>query len=334
MSVKWDEIIRLSKQYDDKNFLMEYLLWGSRFIESLDKTSFITDDFQRLFIVGMGGSGIVGDIIRDYLIWNKDIAVDVVKNSKLPKYIDEDDFLIGISFSGDTIETISAVQEALEKGIRILVITTGGKLLEISKEKKFPVILVKKALAPRAGLPQLLGATLKAIVSDKDLLSQYVMIGKTLEKKGFEYGLENEMNKAFKLAYHMWGRLPIFYSNIRYYSLLHRAKSSINENAKINAYYTVFPEGFHNEVEAYEELTDPSILPIIFRDEDDEIEYLIKHLEKLDIEFITIDLKGENNLEKILLNILMIDVASIYLSYLRRKNPLETNIINKIKKWR
>ena len=334
MDVKWNEIVRLSKEFDEKNFLMEYLLWGSRFIESLDETSFITDDFQRLAVVGMGGSGIVGDILRDHLIWDDGITVDVVKNSKLPRYIDKEDFVIGISFSGNTIETISAVREALEKGVRILVITTGGKLLEMSKEKKFPVILVKKALAPRAGLPQLLGATLKTITSDEDSLSRYVRIGKILEKKGVEYSLENEMNEAFKLAYHMWGRLPIFYANIRYYSLLHRAKSSVNENAKINAYYTVFPEGFHNEVEAYEELTDPSILPIIFRDENDEIEYLIRHLEKLGIEHIIIDLKGEDILEKILLNILMIDVASIYLSYLRRKNPLEINIINKIKEWR
>lgn len=335
IDVKWKEIIKLSEEYDEENFLLEYLQWGERFIRSIEEAPFITDEFEKIIVIGMGGSGIIGDILRDIFIWNTNIIIEVVKNSKLPGYIDkEKDLIIGVSFSGNTIETISTVKEALDKNMRVVGVTTGGKLFSILKKRNIPAALVEKALAPRAGLPQLLGSTLKIITSDEKLLKEYKEIGETLKKKADEYRIENEMNRAFMLAYYMWGRLPIFYGNIKYHSLLHRAKSSINENAKINAYYTVFPEGFHNEIEAYEEYTDPNILPVIFKEKNDEMDCLIKHFEELNIEYLIIDLTGKSSLEKILTGILLVDMSSIYLSYLRRKKPYEINVINKIKRYR
>ena len=335
IDIKWNEIIELYKKYDKKDFLSEYLRWGERFIRSIERTPFITDEFKRIIVIGMGGSGIVGDIIRDLYIWDKDITVEVIKNSKLPKHIEKErDLVVGVSFSGNTIETISAVKEAVDKEIRVIAVTTGGKLSSMLIKKNIPVILIEKALAPRAGLPQLLGSTLKAITSDGKILDKYKKIGEILKKKADEYDVENEMNKAFTLAYYMWGRLPIFYGNLRYYSILHRVKSSINENAKVNAYYSIFPEGFHNEVEIYEEYIDPNILPIILKDEYDELESLINHFDDMNIEYLILTLEGKDALEKILTTILLVDVASIYLSYLRRRNPYEIHVINKIKKFR
>ncbi len=335
VDIKWSEIIELYRKYDVKDFLSEYLRWGERFIRSVDRTSFITDEFEKIIIVGMGGSGIVGDILQDLYIWDKDIAVDVVKNSRLPKHVEgKRDLVIGISFSGNTLETISSVKEAIDKGIRVIGITTDGELSSLLMKKNIPVILIEKALAPRAGLPQLLGSTLKAITSDEKKLDRYKEIGGILKKKAGEYGIDNEMNKAFTLAYYMWGRLPIFYGDLRYHSILHRAKSSINENAKVSAYYSMFPEGFHNEVEVYEEYIDPNMLPIILKDEYDGMKPLIKHLDEMNIEYLTLSLEGRDVLEKILSTILLVDVASVYLSYLRRRNPFEIYVINKIKMLR
>jgi len=329
--LKWDDVKKLAAKYDKKNFLGEYLKWGERFQKALEKTPSLGISYKTLYVVGMGGSGIVGDILRDYLGMEMDIRV--FKYTRLPSCVGKGDLVLAVSFSGNTIETLSSVSDALSKGADVIGITTGGKLLELSEKKGFNVIRVEKALAPRAALPQLIATALKIILGEK-AVEELMKIADVLRDEASEYSLDTRDNKAFKLAYYIWGRLPILYADEGYLSILHRAKSSLNENAKINAYYQTFPEGYHNEVEAFKEIIDPVAYPIIFKDHGDNLEPFIKHLDDLEMDYLIIDLVGESRIEKILRAILLTDVASIYLAYLRKKDPFEIDVINKLKKMR
>ncbi len=331
MSLKWDDIKKLAEKYDKKNFLGEYLKWGERFQKALETTPSLDISYKTLYVVGMGGSGIVGDILRDYLGMEKDIRV--FKYTRLPRYVDDEDLVLAVSFSGNTIETLSSVSDALSKGAEVVGITTGGKLFELGEKKGFKVIRVEKALAPRAALPQLIATALK-ITLGETALEELMKIAGVLRDEAARYSLDAKDNRAFKLGYYIWGRLPILYADETYSSILHRAKSSLNENAKINAYYQTFPEGYHNEVEAFEEIIDPVTYPILFKDEGDNLEPFIKHLDDLEMDYLIIDLVGDSRIEKILRAILLTDVASIYLAYLRKKDPFEIEVINKLKKMR
>jgi glucose/mannose-6-phosphate isomerase len=305
-----------------------------RFRETLRETPEMDLKFRNLVVVGMGGSGIVGDILRDYLEWEIGMTVKTIQDSSLPKDVSREDLVLGISFSGNTIETLKTIKQALDKGIRVVAITTGGELKRLAERRGFPVVISQGALAPRAALPQLSASALKLVLNNIEGVEAMYDIAEALDRESHEYSLEREENRAYRLAYNMWGLMPIFYANTRYSSLLHRAKSSINENAKLSVYYGVFPEGYHNEIEIYDEISDPLILPIILKAPEDDLDPLIKHLEDIEVEHIIVELRGENQLERILRGILLVDVASIYLAYLRKRDPYKIDVIEKIKKMR
>ena len=104
----------------------------------------------------------------------------------------------------------------------------------------------------------------------------------------------------------------------------------------MNAYYAVAPELYHNEIESYEEVIDPGILPILLMDdeENDILKYLSRYFEEFKIDYIYMLYEGKTYLEKMLRMITLFDIASIYLAGLRRIDPYEIKAINVIKKWR
>jgi len=326
-------VVKLKEKYDPEGFLDEYLDWGNKLYESyLSGREYMVDGYERIAIVGMGGSGIVGDIIRDISYDRFKGLIIPVKDDGLPLHINSEYLVIGVSYSGNTFETLKSVRNAMNRGCKLILVSTGGKMGEMAREMGIDFIEVSESLAPRSGLPQLLGSTLGILSRLLDIRDKAIRgISRALTDDGSKYSIEREFNRAFEVAYDMWGRQPILYADVKYASLLHRGKSSLNENAKINVYYSVFPEAYHNEVEAYEYIQDPIILPVIFMDDEDELMPFINHLEEMRIEHLMINLYGEGHLEKLLRGILLIDVASIYLAYLLRRRPLDTDVINKLK---
>ncbi|MDY6915956.1 MAG: SIS domain-containing protein, partial [Candidatus Cloacimonadota bacterium] len=64
---------------------------------------------ERIVICGMGGSAISGDIAA--AAFNSIIPISVVKDYNIP-YVDEKTLVICISYSGNTEETLSCLQQA------------------------------------------------------------------------------------------------------------------------------------------------------------------------------------------------------------------------------
>jgi glucose/mannose-6-phosphate isomerase len=329
--IKWSDILKAYEEIDKNKFIDEYFKWGKRFLNALNNVERIDSNDKKIAIIGMGGSGIVGDIINDCFKWEYGKHIEVFKIDTLPKYIDKDYLVICVSFSGNTIETLSSLKDAIDRGAEVIGVSKGGKLLEMSKKYGFKFIPVEDALAPRAGLPQLLGSVLKLLSDGEYSKDMLYNIGKILDEEVDKYRLNRKYNRAFKLAYYIWGRQPILYANSRYVSVLHRAKSSFNENSKISAYYQEFPEGYHNEVEIYSSHIDPIHLPVILDDDKETLKPLMEFLETRNIDYIEIIFEGKSMLEKILRMIILMDIASIYLSYLRKIDPLIIESITELK---
>ena len=335
--MKWSEVIEAKNKYDKNGFLDEYLKWGRRLLNAYTTVETVDENYNKVLIMGMGGSGIVGDIIKYYLEYTTDITVNVYKDWRIPQRKINADKLIFISFSGNTIETLEAFKNSLKKinPEKITVITTDGALQKIADENKVNKIIIEKALAPRSGLPQLLGATIKIFRNTlgESLDNEIKKISRELEKDGEEYYIDKKENRAYNIAYHIWGRYPIFYGSTRSYPILARAKAMINENSKLSGYYQVYPEGYHNEVEIFDEQIDPVLLPLIIRwsKEEDIFKPLTEFMEENEIEFYEIIVDGETYLEYLMKAILLLDMSSIYLAYLTRRDPLETKVIKIIK---
>ena len=89
---------------------------------------------QNIVITGLGGSGIGGTIIAETLLDKLMVPVVVNKDYFLPAFVNENTLLIVSSYSGNTEETVEAMQQAITKKAQIVCITSGGKILELAKQ--------------------------------------------------------------------------------------------------------------------------------------------------------------------------------------------------------
>ena len=132
--------------------------------ELLVSDNFETPDYQNLLIVGMGGSGVAGDILK--LVINKysSINVEVSKTNGIPPHLlKAKPKCLFLSYSGNTEETISAVKEALEHDLDWFAVASGGELLSIAEENNKNYIKVPTGLQPRAALGHMARAVLHFI---------------------------------------------------------------------------------------------------------------------------------------------------------------------------
>ena len=84
----------------------------------------------KIIVAGMGGSALAAGVAQAWLAKRLTIPIEVVRTYDLPNYIDDQTLVIASSYSGNTEETVSCLQQARDKSAQIAVIASGGKLLE------------------------------------------------------------------------------------------------------------------------------------------------------------------------------------------------------------
>ena len=95
--------------------------------------SFSKDGITNIVVAGMGGSAISGDILRTIYERKGRAPIIVNRAYTIPGFVDHRSLVIVMSYSGNTEETLAACQAAMKKGARIVAISSGGKLEELSK---------------------------------------------------------------------------------------------------------------------------------------------------------------------------------------------------------
>ena len=211
-------------------------------------------DIQNVVITGMGGSAIGGNLLRVYSLDRVSIPVIVSRSYTLPFFVSEKTLVIVSSYSGNTEETLSAYETAKRRKAKIISICTGGKLKEFSLRDGYPVITIREGLSPRAAIaysfiPLVMLFGKMGLLSDlRDEMEESIEL---LEKIREEYKPEIpfEDNLAKKLAYRLYGKLPVFYGSTGITEVIaERWKGQISENSKAPAYFNFFPELNHNEI--------------------------------------------------------------------------------------
>ena len=126
-----------------------YENWPKYAQESYDNAKPISVKFEKIVFCGMGGSGLVFDILSS-LILDKPVIIN--KGYVLPKNI-SNSLMIFNSASGDTIETLTALKSALKTKNKIIAFSSGGKLENFCKKNKITHIKYNMQSSPRASLP-------------------------------------------------------------------------------------------------------------------------------------------------------------------------------------
>jgi glucose/mannose-6-phosphate isomerase len=104
----------------------------------------------NVLICGLGGSGIGGSIVADIVSGQILVPISYSKDYSIPNYVDENTLVIGSSYSGNTEETLEALDECLKRKAEVAIITSGGKLISIAKKNNLNHIVIPGGNPPRA----------------------------------------------------------------------------------------------------------------------------------------------------------------------------------------
>ncbi|MDO9578511.1 MAG: bifunctional phosphoglucose/phosphomannose isomerase, partial [Candidatus Cloacimonadales bacterium] len=285
-------------------------------------------------------SAISGDIAK--AAFENLIPIEVVKYYDLP-HIDANTLVITISYSGNTEETLSCLQQAMEKTSLIGAITAGGKMLELV-EKKYPWVEVQSGFPPRAAIARLFFSLLRLLEEFKVIPSQTQIVKNTvanLIKKADSICQDSpvEENLAKISAEQIKDTIPIIYSSVpQLFPLAYRWKCQINENAKYPAFSNTLPEMNHNEIEGWEvKGFSGTMLPIFlgFMQEKPQLHKRKTVIKKLfteqNIDYLEFFVEGNSLIEQIFSLIYLGDMISYYLAILQKVNPTSIDFIDHLK---
>jgi len=298
----------------------------------LGKDVKLTGEFSNIVVTGMGGSGIPGNLLQSILHDCK-IPIIVHKDYTVPGFVNKNTLFFAISYSGNTEETLSAFKEAVRKRATIVAITSGGKLRDLARENKTPTIIVPAGLPPRSAIAYFLFPMLVVLHNAGIAKLNVAEVKATIE------ALKNPAfeQKAKQIAEELHGKTPIIYATEQLEGAALRWKQEFNENSKAHAFYNVFSEMDHNELMAYER-TQGNYHVILLRDERDHphnkkrMDFLKQILKERKIPLTELMLKGQQPLVKLFTALYMGDLTSYYLAISEGIDPVETSLIEQLKK--
>ncbi|WP_298343685.1 SIS domain-containing protein [Ferrimicrobium sp.] len=229
------------------------------------------DHIEHVVVVGMGGSGIAGDVALAAAAPFMAIPITIVKGYELPSYVGPHSLVIAVSFSGNTEETLEVVAHAIDHGAKCVAVTSGGELARLVEERGCCVVGVDGRIPqPRAAFGAL-SVSVLGILDQVGLFkgaTGWINLAITrLKERRDELDTPDSMASA--IAAELKGTIPIIVSSgpLGQVAAM-RWKAQINENAKAPAFSSVYPEACHNELagfDAYPELLTRDLSLVILR---------------------------------------------------------------------
>ena len=302
-------------------------------------------DFDEVVFVGMGGSAIGGDLLKDWLMDDCEIPIHVSRGYNLPKFVDGDSLIIAVSYSGNTEETLRALGEALNRRCSVITVTSGGDMAKLASKKEIPCLLLPTGLRPRASLPDQffsLATLADRLALTSNLWGEVDEALNTIESLRSELSPEAQtsLNPSKKLAIELNGSVPFVYGSELLRSVAYRMMTQLNENSKVPAGSGFFPEAFHNLVMSREGrreiLKHISILLVLDPLDRLEVDRKLRNFERImEPKFgklLEITAKGKGRLARIMSSLYIGDYTSTYLAFLYGLDPSSTDSIELLKK--
>jgi glucose/mannose-6-phosphate isomerase len=301
----------------------------------------------NIVVVGMGGSAIGGDLARTLLASRLLVPFFVCRHYTLPEFVDDESLVIASSYSGNTEETLSAVNDALSRKAMLMALTTGGLLADVAKLNDIPVMPLPPGLQPRAAIGYSfvpLVMFLEKIGVVKDISQQIAATARWL-KVLREHYIEDEpaeKNPAKQLAQKIQGRIPIIYGGPTLTDVVAvRWKGQFCENAKNMAFANQYAEFNHNELVGYSDLIKKhheNLIAIQLRDADDHpkitrrMDIVHRLIRARDIEVIEVPSQGEGPMARMFSLLHLGDFVSYYLAILNEVDPTPVEPIENLKR--
>lgn len=309
------------------------------------KEACVSQAVKRVVVSGMGGSalpaGLVDMYVQDVAERNNILPVRIIQNRtyNLPIGTASDHHLhIICSYSGNTEESLSCLEEAIEKGLPVIGISAGGTLEELCKKAEVPHVklpIPTPTFQPRMGTGYFFAALVQILINHNllpDVREEMLQEGEEVKKN---LGEREERGK--ELAQLLQGKTPVIYANSRFAPVAMIWKIKINENAKTPAFWNSIPEMNHNEMVGFT-LPQGAFHVILLRDPNDHpknlkrYDVLLPLLEEKDVTGTIIDIMGERVYNGILNTLLLGDFTAYHLALAYDQDPEPVDMVEAFKK--
>jgi glucose/mannose-6-phosphate isomerase len=212
------------------------------------------DDVRNIVVLGMGGSGISGDVVAAAFNDELPVPLAVLKQMRTPAYVGPHTLAFAMSYSGGTEETLSMARSAVERGARLVAVSCGGQLETLARESHGLHVACPAGFMPRAAIGALV-APLCAVLYRIGLApGAHALLLRAQEqlarrRDACRPSVEGAANPARELARRIGRTIPIVYGGGAIGAVAaYRWKCDVNENAKAPAFWHAYPELDHNEI--------------------------------------------------------------------------------------
>lgn len=221
-----------------------------------------TRDFSDWLCVGMGGSAAGGAFLSDLADFEGDTPIRVHRDYGLPAWWSPNTLVVATSYSGNTEETISAVERTLDGGGTAVVICSGGVLAGIcDMHQNAHLVLIPSGQPPRSAFGHLFGSQLSLAwalgvlsrPSDTELVSLVESLKAHVENSDI---VANPDAEVASLALELLECPIAIVAPGEFTGVAERFRNQLNENAARFARVAILPEMNHNEVVAWGDMRD------------------------------------------------------------------------------
>jgi len=294
-----------------------------------------SSQIKNIVVTGLGGSGIGGTIISELVADTCSVPIVVNKDYFLPAFVDESTLLIVSSYSGNTEETLHALEQAIVKKAQIIAVSGGGKVMQLAKQHQFDFIEVPGGKPPRSAIAYSLVQLMK-ILTEKGLAEQKLFEDLDAAILLLDQNNETIQSESKKIAEKLFNKIPVLYSLGTCEGTVVRFRQQINENSKMLCWHHTFPEMNHNELVGWTQKNNDLVVVTFhtsfdFNRTKKRYEFCRPIFEKYSSEVIDIHAKGSSKLEQFLYLINLGDWISCELADLKGIDPVEVNVINELK---
>lgn len=304
-----------------------------------------TTDFskvQNVVYAGMGGSALAAELVH---VWpGVSVPFEVVKDYDLPGFVGPNTLVICSSYSGNTEETLSALDVAVTRGAQIAVISGGGKLHEIANERGYLQGVVPKAAQPRYAVFYNFVITLE-ILARAGLVDESVFADLAVTAEHLRIAVQSWLptvptakNPAKQLALEALGKSIVIYAGPKFAPAAYKWKISFNENAKQVAWAGYYPEFNHNEFIGWtKQPVDKPYLVIDLRSnfEHERVQKRFEITERLLSGMRPspehVDAQGATIIDQLLWTITFGDFVTLYTGIANGLNPAPVELVEKLK---
>jgi glucose/mannose-6-phosphate isomerase len=281
---------------------------------------------DHLVVLGMGGSGIAGDVLAAVAGPSSPVPISVVKDSVLPGFVGPRSLVVALSFSGETSETLAGAATALGRGASVVSLSAGGALAALVEDGGGVALGLDGAIPmPRAALGALV-APVVAVAEDVGVLpgARALVTAAVEQLRRRAALLARPDNPAAALARTIDRTWPLVYGAGALGGVAAvRWKNQVNENAKAPAFSHTLPEVCHNELCGWGQHGDVTrqVLTLVelrhgFETPDVPLRFTLMDDQMLEVmsEICVVEAEGDGPLAQLFDLVLVGDVTSLHLA--------------------